>query len=338
MAASLQALGVQKGDRVLIYMPMVAEAAFAMLACARIGAIHSRGVWRLCVGLAGLAHRRRHAQASSSAPTPARAAARWWPTSRCWTRPSRCPATSPSAVLLVDRKLAAMNLVAGRDHLWGALRAETHGRRGALRMGRRHPPQLHAVHQRHHRQAQGRAARHRRLRRGAGRQHEAHLLRQRRRNLFLHQRHRLGGGPQLHHLRPADRRHGHHHVRGPADPARRRHLVEPGREVQGHRDVQRAHGGPGAQEAGSGPADQIRPVQPARAVPGRRAAGRADRAVDQRGPGQTHHRQLLADRNRLADPEHCQWRGEEAPASSAAPAWPCTATTSSCSTRTPAKN
>ena len=40
MAASLKALGVAKGDRVLIYMPMIAEAAFAMLACARIGAIH----------------------------------------------------------------------------------------------------------------------------------------------------------------------------------------------------------------------------------------------------------------------------------------------------------
>jgi propionyl-CoA synthetase len=41
MAASLKELGVKKGDRVLIYMPMIAEAAFAMLACARIGAIHS---------------------------------------------------------------------------------------------------------------------------------------------------------------------------------------------------------------------------------------------------------------------------------------------------------
>jgi propionyl-CoA synthetase len=41
MAASLLELGVKKGDRVLIYMPMIAEAAFAMLACARIGAIHS---------------------------------------------------------------------------------------------------------------------------------------------------------------------------------------------------------------------------------------------------------------------------------------------------------
>ena len=37
----LQDLGVVKGDRVLIYMPMVPEAAFAMLACARIGAVHS---------------------------------------------------------------------------------------------------------------------------------------------------------------------------------------------------------------------------------------------------------------------------------------------------------
>ena len=40
MAAIYQELGVKKGDRVLIYMPMIAEAAFAMLACARIGAIH----------------------------------------------------------------------------------------------------------------------------------------------------------------------------------------------------------------------------------------------------------------------------------------------------------
>ncbi|QDF96999.1 propionate--CoA ligase [Azoarcus sp. DD4] len=41
MAAIYQDLGVKRGDRVLIYMPMIAEAAFAMLACARIGAIHS---------------------------------------------------------------------------------------------------------------------------------------------------------------------------------------------------------------------------------------------------------------------------------------------------------
>ncbi len=41
MAAVLLGQGVKKGDRVLIYMPMIPEATFAMLACARIGAIHS---------------------------------------------------------------------------------------------------------------------------------------------------------------------------------------------------------------------------------------------------------------------------------------------------------
>jgi len=40
-AGGLAGLGVEKGDRVIIYMPMIAEAAIAMLACARIGAIHS---------------------------------------------------------------------------------------------------------------------------------------------------------------------------------------------------------------------------------------------------------------------------------------------------------
>ncbi len=41
LANGLKARGVKKGDRVCIYMPMIPEAAFAMLACARIGAIHS---------------------------------------------------------------------------------------------------------------------------------------------------------------------------------------------------------------------------------------------------------------------------------------------------------
>ncbi len=41
MANAIRELGVRKGDRVTIYMPMIPEAAIAMLACARIGAIHS---------------------------------------------------------------------------------------------------------------------------------------------------------------------------------------------------------------------------------------------------------------------------------------------------------
>ena len=41
MANTLRAKGVKKGDRVTIYMPMIPEAAYAMLACARVGAVHS---------------------------------------------------------------------------------------------------------------------------------------------------------------------------------------------------------------------------------------------------------------------------------------------------------
>ncbi|MCM8558211.1 acetate--CoA ligase [Sphingomicrobium sediminis] len=41
MANALKALGVKKGDRVTLYMPMIPEGAYAMLACARIGAVHS---------------------------------------------------------------------------------------------------------------------------------------------------------------------------------------------------------------------------------------------------------------------------------------------------------
>src|SRR5436190_2202530 len=41
VAAMLRSLGVKRGERVIIYMPMIPEAAFAILACARLGAVHS---------------------------------------------------------------------------------------------------------------------------------------------------------------------------------------------------------------------------------------------------------------------------------------------------------
>jgi acetyl-CoA synthetase len=49
----LKAQGVMRGDRVVIYMPMIPEAAYAMLACARIGAIHSIVFRRLLARCAG---------------------------------------------------------------------------------------------------------------------------------------------------------------------------------------------------------------------------------------------------------------------------------------------
>lgn len=41
LLSSLKTLGIKKGDRVAIYMPMIIELVVAMLACARIGAVHS---------------------------------------------------------------------------------------------------------------------------------------------------------------------------------------------------------------------------------------------------------------------------------------------------------
>ncbi len=121
MAAVLKDLGVQKGDRVLIYMPMIAEAAFAMLACARIGAIHS-------VVFGGFASGSLASRIEDSEPkviVSADAGSRGGKVVEY--KPLLDEAISlsshkPGAVLLADRKLAAMNIVAGRDHLWGALR------------------------------------------------------------------------------------------------------------------------------------------------------------------------------------------------------------------------
>jgi len=121
MAACLLELGVQKGDRVLIYMPMVAEAAFAMLACARIGAIHSVVFGGFASG--SLASRIEDAEpkliVSADAGSRGGKAVEYKP---LLDEAIRLSSYKPAAVLLVDRGLAAMNLVAGRDHVWGAMR------------------------------------------------------------------------------------------------------------------------------------------------------------------------------------------------------------------------
>ena len=58
-AGALAGLGVGKGDRVVIYLPMVPEAVVAMLACARLGAVHSVVFGGFAAARAGGAHRRR---------------------------------------------------------------------------------------------------------------------------------------------------------------------------------------------------------------------------------------------------------------------------------------
>ena len=121
MSASLRALGVEKGDRVLIYMPMIAEAAFAMLACARIGAVH-------CVVFGGFASGSLASRIEDAAPkviVSADAGSRGGkalPYKPLLDEAIRLSSHKPDAVLLADRGLAAMELVAGRDHLWNELR------------------------------------------------------------------------------------------------------------------------------------------------------------------------------------------------------------------------
>jgi propionyl-CoA synthetase len=123
MAASLKAMGVVRGDRVLIYMPMIAEAAFAMLACARIGAIH-------CVVFGGFASGSLASRIDDATPrviVSADAGSRGGkvvPYKPLLDEAIRLSAHKPEAVLLVDRGLATMNMVAGRDLRWADLRAK----------------------------------------------------------------------------------------------------------------------------------------------------------------------------------------------------------------------
>lgn len=122
MAAVLQSFGVGKGDRVLIYMPMVPEAVFAMLACARIGAIHAV----VFGGFASVSLATRIEDATPKVVVSADAGSRGGkvvPYKPLLDEAIRLASHKPEAVLLVDRQLAPMEKVAGRDHDYAALAA-----------------------------------------------------------------------------------------------------------------------------------------------------------------------------------------------------------------------
>jgi propionyl-CoA synthetase len=114
VAAILQNFGVVKGDRVLIYMPMIAEASFAMLACARIGAIHSV----VFGGFASHSLATRIEDATPKVIISADAGSRGGKVVAY--KPLLDEAISlsshkPKAVLMVDRHLSEFASVAGRD-------------------------------------------------------------------------------------------------------------------------------------------------------------------------------------------------------------------------------
>jgi propionyl-CoA synthetase len=123
MASILLALGVKQGDRVLIYMPMIPEAVFAMLACARIGAIHSV----VFGGFASVSLASRIDDAQPTIIVSADAGSRAGkvvPYKGLLDEAIRLAEHKPAKVLLVDRGLAPMPRTEGRDVDYAPLREQ----------------------------------------------------------------------------------------------------------------------------------------------------------------------------------------------------------------------
>ena len=117
LAGGLRELGVDKGDRVVIYMPMIAEAVVAMLACARLGAIHS-------VVFGGFAPNELAARIDDALPTAVI-------TASCGIEPTRVleykslvdraltiATHTPAAVVLVQRPQLTVVLDRAHEHDW----------------------------------------------------------------------------------------------------------------------------------------------------------------------------------------------------------------------------
>src|SRR6516165_2165772 len=129
-AAVLQDFGTGHGDRVIIYMPTIPEAAIAMLACARIGVIHS-------AVFGGFAARELASRIDDAKPKLVVSAS-------CGIEPGRIVTyknlldeaillakAKPEACIILQRPHAEAAIIAERDHDWAALRA------AAMRAGKR---------------------------------------------------------------------------------------------------------------------------------------------------------------------------------------------------------
>lgn len=123
LAGALKALGVAQGDRVIVYMPMVPQAVEGMLACARLGAVHS-------VVFGGFAPNELATRIDDAKPKVILSAS-------CGIEPGRTVAYKPmldlaiaqaqhkpSACIVLQRAELACDLVEGRDHDWRAVTAD----------------------------------------------------------------------------------------------------------------------------------------------------------------------------------------------------------------------
>ncbi len=122
LAALLRDFGVEKGDRVVLYMPMVPEAVIGMLACARIGAVHS-------VVFGGFAARELATRIDDAKPKVILSASCGLETGGRIVKYKplldeaiALAAHKPGACLILQRPQAEAEMVAGRDHDWKALR------------------------------------------------------------------------------------------------------------------------------------------------------------------------------------------------------------------------
>lgn len=126
MAAIFQQLGVGRGDRVLLYMPMIPEAVFAMYACARIGAIHS-------VVFGGFASHSLASRIDDAGPKLIVSAdggmrgGRVIPYKPALDEAIELSSHKPAHCLLVDRGLAPMARTQGRDVDYEPLRQKHFG-------------------------------------------------------------------------------------------------------------------------------------------------------------------------------------------------------------------
>ncbi len=122
MAGALAGLGVTRGDRVVIYMPMVPEAVIGMLACARLGAVHS-------VVFGGFAARELAVRIDDARPTLVLSASCGIEVDRVIPYKPLLDAAlaeaghAPQACVILQRPQAEAGLIAGRDHDWAALEA-----------------------------------------------------------------------------------------------------------------------------------------------------------------------------------------------------------------------
>jgi propionyl-CoA synthetase len=120
-AGVLREFGVRKGDRVVIYMPMVPETVVAMLACARIGAVHS-------VVFGGFAAKELATRIDDAKPKLILSAScgiepgRVVPYKPLLDEAIRLAAAKPEACIILQRPQAEAPLVAGRDHDWKTVR------------------------------------------------------------------------------------------------------------------------------------------------------------------------------------------------------------------------